>query len=142
MQLISSQSGRRIVLGLILAGFIASLLTLWFVSRGGAVTFETAKDVIARLLQHYVPLLSILVGFYFSERALAEDGARISKDTLILAIVLIGGWTLLPPVLLVACDTVNAAMRLMETVSTIGHSLTAACLAYFFSKSGQSSRLT
>jgi hypothetical protein len=138
--MIGSTYGRRIIAGLILFGFLGALLSLWFVSRGGAATFETASPIISKLLQHFVPLLAIVGGFYFSERAVEEQGRPTTVEALILATVLIGCWAVAPSVLLLASDTLPAAMRLLDSVAVIGTSLASACLAFYFSKSGKAAR--
>lgn len=136
--MISSTYGRRVIAGLILFGFVTAFLILCFVSRGGAATFDTVSLVIDKLLQHFVPLLAILVGFYFSERAVDEEGKATSIEALVLATFLVGCWSISPAVLLIASETLPAAMRLLDSVAVIGTSLASACLAFYFSKSGKS----
>ncbi len=135
--MISSTYGRRIVAGLILVGFLVAFLALWFVSRGGAATFETVSPVINKLLQHFVPLLAIVGGFYFSELAIEEQGKSTTVEALVLATALVGCWALAPSILLLASETLPSAVRLLDSVAVIGTSLASACLAFYFSKSSK-----
>ena len=94
---------------------------------------------IKKLLEHYVPLLGILAGFYFSERADAKGKSQTSIEAFLFALVVIGIGVLGPPVLIALGDTIEAALRLLDTVAVIGTSLASACLAFYFSKSGKAS---
>ena len=108
--MINSTSGRRLLFGLILTGFMSAFLILWLVSRGGAATFESVAPVISKLLSHYVPLLALLAGFYFSERESLDQGQATSVEALVLAALLTGSWAFAPPILLFASDTLQAAI--------------------------------
>lgn len=137
--MIHSLIGRRTILALILVGFVLSFAILWWVGRGGAISFQAASPAIKKLLEHYVPLLAILAGFYFSERAATDEGNKTSVETFAFALVLVGIWVLGPPVLIAVSETIEASMRLLESVAVIGTSLASACLAFYFSKSGKGS---
>ena len=138
--MIRAAAGRRTLYALILTGFLSAFVVLWVRSRGGAATFDQTKPIIASLLTHYVPLLGILVGFYFSERASSTDAAPVSLDAFAIALVLVGLWVFAPPVLLGASETGAAAIRLLESVAVLGSSLASACLAYFFSRTAKTPR--
>jgi hypothetical protein len=136
--MISANVGRRTLYALILFGFLSAFISLWVRCRGGSCTFESVKPVIASLLTHYVPLIGILVGFYFSERISTDTASATSLEALSLAVVLVGVWVLAPPVLLALSETGEAAVRLLESVAVFGSSLASASLAYFFAKTGKS----
>ncbi len=136
---ISSVVGRRAILALILLGFIASFGVFWWVGRGGAISFPTAAPAIKKLLEHYVPLLAILAGFYFSERTLADKGSETSIEAFVFALVVVAIWVLGPPILIAASETIEGALRLLDSVAVIGTSLASLGLAFYFSKGGKGS---
>lgn len=132
-----SQVGRRIILVLILLGFIFSFMILWWVGRGGAISSETSSSAIKLLIGHYLPLLAILGGFYFSERAVVDQGSDTSIETVAFALIIVGLWVLGPPILIAISQTIEGAMRLLDAGAVIGTSLVSACLAFYFSKSAK-----
>jgi uncharacterized integral membrane protein len=129
--------GRRIILVLMLSGFILSFIVLWWIGRNGAISFEAAAPAIKVLMQHYLPLLAILGGFYFSERAFVDQGGDTSIETVAFALVVVGIWVLGPPILIAISQTIEGAMRLLDSGAIIGTSLVSACLAFYFSKSSK-----
>ena len=135
--MIASVVGRRSILTLILAGVLLSFGILAWQSRGGAISYDSAAPAIKKLLEHYAPLLAIVAGFYFSERATPTEGSSTASETFILAVVFVGLWVLGPPVLITFSDSIDAAMRLLDSVGAIGTSLTSAAIAFYFSKSGK-----
>ncbi|MDW8227911.1 MAG: hypothetical protein RMJ60_08960 [Anaerolineales bacterium] len=137
MQMIRATVGRRVLLGLLMAGFLLSFAVLAWVGRGGAISFQSAAPVIKKLLEHYIPLLSVLAGFYFSERATADQGTSTTTETLVFATIVTAIWALAPPILVGAADTVDAAIRILDMLTGVGTSLTSACLAFYFSKSAK-----
>lgn len=135
--MIRSLVGRRALLAVLLIGFVLSFAFLAWVGRGGAISFQAAGPAIKKLLEHYVPLLAILAGFYFSERAVTDEGQKTSVETFMFASVVVGIWALAAPVLIAVSDTIEAAMRILETLAVIGTSLTSASLVFYFSKSAK-----
>lgn len=133
--MVSSSTGRRAILALVILGFLASLCALWYVSLGGAVSFDAAQPLLVALLNQYIPLLAILAGFYFSERATIKSSVETSAETFLFAIFIVTIWVFGPPILLLATPTVEAAKRLLDTANVLGTSLTSGCLVYYFSKS-------
>jgi hypothetical protein len=132
--MISSTVARRIILSAILMGFFLSFWTLWWVSRGGAASWPTIQPAIERLLQVYVPLLGILAGFYFAEQS-STKGSHTSIEAFGFAMVLICVWVFAAPVLIFFSATIEAAIRLLNSISVLGTSLASSALAFFFSKS-------
>jgi hypothetical protein len=137
--MIQSLVGRRVLLALLLTGFLLSFAILAWVGRGGAISFQSAAPAIKGLLGHYVPLLSILAAFYFSEHAATDVGSSTSVEAFVFASVVVAIWSLAPPVLIAAADTIQASMRILETLTVIGTSLTSASLVFYFSKSAKGS---
>jgi len=135
--MIRSVVGRRCLLAVLLIGFVLSFAFLAWVGRGGAISFQAAVPAIKKLLEHYVPLLAILAGFYFSERVATDVGQETSVETFVFATVVVGIWALAPPILIATSDTIEAAIRILETLGVIGTSLTSAALVFYFSKSAK-----
>ena len=121
----------------ILIGFIFSFVILAWVGRGGAISYEAAEPAIKKLLAHYVPLLAILAGFYFSERAIDARENQTSLETFVFAVIVVGLWVLIPPLLIAFSTTIEAALRFLDSVGVFGTSLGSACLAFYFSKSAK-----
>ena len=134
--MISSALARRIILITIVLGFCSAFAALWWVSREGAASWTTVDPAIRRLLEVYMPLLGILAGFHFAEQALSGD-KKISLETFLFAMVLISVWAFLAPLALLLNTTVDAAIRLLSSISVLGTSLAASALAFFFSKSAR-----
>lgn len=132
--------GRRCILLFILMGFILSFCILTWVGRGGAISYQSAAPVIKKLLAHYLPLLAILAGFYFSERATKEEGASTTIETFVFALTVVLLWAFGPSALIALSDTIEGAMRILDSFAVIGTSLTSASIAFYFSKSGKSRR--
>ncbi|WP_414158481.1 hypothetical protein ACMGG8_22910 [Pseudomonas sp. BNK-45] len=132
-----SHVGRRIILFLILLGFILSFVVLWWVGSGDAISPETNSSAIKLLVGHYLPLLAILGGFYFSERSVVDQGGNTSIETVTFALIIVGLWVLGPPMLIAVNSTIEGAMRLIDSGAVIGTSLVSACLAFYFSKSAK-----
>lgn len=135
--MIPSLVGRRSILSLILVGFLIAFAVLWWVGHGGAISYQTAAPAIKRLLEHYIPMLAILAGFYFSERATLDEGHQTSLESFVFAVMIVAVWVFAPPILIAASDTVEGSMRLLESITGVGTSLTSACLVFYFSKSAK-----
>lgn len=136
----SSKTGKRFILAAILSGFLLSFVILAWASSGGAISFNAAEPAIKKLLEHYIPLLAILAGFYFSDRSLEPGDNQTSIETFIFSVAIVGIWSLIPPILIFFCDTIESGMRLLESVGVLGSSLGSACLAFYFSKSGKTDK--
>jgi hypothetical protein len=135
--MITARAGRRALMLFVAAGFLLSLITLLYEARGGAVAGNIVQSVIARLLKLYVPLLALMTSFYFSERGDLQEGRKeTSLDTFILATTVAATWSLLPAVLLVISQTVEGALRMLDTFEVFGNTLAVAALAFYFSRSG------
>ena len=138
--MIRSVIGRRTILALILTGAVLSFSVLYWVGRGGAISYAAASPAIKKLLEHFIPLLAILSGFYFSERTSNDEGNQTSVETFAFALVVVAIWVLGPPILIAFCNTIEAAMRLLDSFSIIGTSLTSACLSFYFAQSSKGIR--
>jgi hypothetical protein len=119
---------------------LLSFIALAWTGRGGAISYDAAAPAIRKLLEHYVPLLCILAGFYFSERNMESGGNQTSTETLFFAVAIMGIWSSIPPVLITFSGTIESAVRLLESVGIIGTSLGSACLAFYFSKTGKTEK--
>ena len=135
--MISSVVARRAILIALVAGFGLAFSALWFVSHDGAASWTTTGPAIGRLLEIYVPLLGILAGFYFAERPAVLKGRQTPIEGFAYAMVLICVWVFVAPLALLLSSTVDAAMRLLNSISVLGTSLAASALAFFFSKSAK-----
>ena len=133
--MIAARTGRRTLLAVVVLGFATAFLVLVVIGRGGAVSAETFRDVSARLLKLYVPLLGLVASFYFSEHGLrSRRGKATNVETFLLATGLAGAWCLLPGVLIAATDTVENAVRLLDTFEIFGSTMAVSALGFYFSK--------
>ena len=133
--MISARAGRRALLVIVLFAFACAFATLAFVGRQGAVSGDVARTIIARLLRLYVPLLALMASFYFSDRGRSGRGRGTSPETYWFALVILVVWTFLPVVLLAFSDTVEAAVRTLDTFEVFGNTLAVASIGFYFAKS-------
>jgi hypothetical protein len=135
--------GRRVLFALILCALVLSFSVLAVIGRGGAISHGTAIHVVKRLIEFYAPLVGVLAGFYFSE--LGSSNGKTTHATSIeafaLATCLVGAWVSLPPLLLAVVDTVEGALRFLDTVAIVG-ALAMGALAFYFSKSSTTTERT
>jgi len=135
--MISSRAGRLGLFVTILAGAVLTAAILAWQSRDGAISPEVVDREAKRLVGHYAVMLAVVAGFYFSERNAAGDGTSTAVEAFVLAMVLVGTWSLGPPVLIALSATIESAMRHLDSMSVIGASLASAALAFYFSRSGK-----
>lgn len=64
---ISSGVGRIWIMSLIAVFFVGSFLTLHIVFGGGAIGSENQFNAILKIVGFYVPLLTLIATFYFTE---------------------------------------------------------------------------
>ncbi len=140
--MIDASFGRRVLLILIIAGAFAAFGVLYAIGYGGAVSEEVARRAIDRLLKLYVPLFGLIGGFYFSEFGQSSMGTirKTSKETFGLAVVFVGVWVALTPLFLALSETVESALRLLDSFDVFGSTIAVAALAFYFSKSAPEKR--
>lgn len=138
---IPSQTGRRVLLGIVVVGFSLALVVQISLGRDGAVSADTNQRVTERLLKLYVPLFGVMGAFYFSEqkRTGARKSGVTSVDALALACFVVGIWAGLPPALLGFEETFERALRMLDEYEVFGSTAAVSALTYYFSRSAEGS---
>ena len=142
--MIASQTGRRLLLALILLGAVLAFVTQFLLGRDGTVSEPVSQKVIDQFLKHFIPLFGIVGAFYFSEKGDTEAGntSRSAVEGFIFALVCVGIWVLLPTISLLISQTFESALRLLERFEAFGTTIAVTGLTYFFSTSAPPRRIT
>lgn len=130
---------QRCRLTLFLVAFAAGAMAigiLLFKARFRELPAATVTESIEGLLNIYLPLLAIMAGFYFAVRREAVDANACSRDTFLVALLLLGVWVLAGPAMLLLFP-VEEAIGYLKSFGSVGSTLAAGAVAFFFSKTGQ-----
>jgi hypothetical protein len=84
-------------------------------------------------LEIYTPLLGILAGFYFADQ---NNAGRlpVSVDAFAFSFSIVLAWSVVIPITIFMSETIEAALRLIDSVSVLGTSLTASAVSFYFAK--------
>lgn len=137
--MIHARTGRLTLFAIVMSGFVLALIVLAIVGRGGAVSEAISLRVVGRLMKLYSPLVGLMGAFYFSEKGHSTGGnvALTSTDKFAIACCVVGLWAGLPVLLLTITNTVEGAMRLLDSFEAFGSALAVTALAYYFSISAR-----
>ena len=125
---------RATIAWLVIFSIGTTALAVYWVSRGGAVSYEAAVPILNKLLGFYGPLLGIWSGFYFSGGKFFQSKIVLPVEIIYFTIAFLGGALLSPTIIILNTDTIDAAMRILNVISGFLTSIVSMCITYFFSK--------
>ena len=130
---ISSGVGRIWIMGLISVFFIGSFLTLHLVFGGGAISSENRFNAILKIVSFYVPLLTLIATFYFTEN-LGGMSSDTPLEAFIVAIIIVLIWVATPVMLFLSVYYIEDNLDYIDKLIPVGQSLALMALGYYFAK--------
>jgi hypothetical protein len=135
----TSSIGRSVLLGCVLSLAVITVVALLYAGRGGAIGAENMGAVGQQLADMYLPLLGIMAGFYFSEKAAASGDYAVGG--LLFALFVLGIWLVIPLLLLLIPQfTVEDIIGYLRGAGPYGEALVAGTLTFYFSRDASEHR--
>jgi hypothetical protein len=101
--------------------------------RDGGISWPAAQQAIKRIIEIYTRILGILVGFYFADQSNMERES-VSLDAFTFAFSIVLTWSMVIPITSFISETIEAAIRIIDSVSVLSTSLTASAVSFYFAK--------
>ena len=135
--MIKASLGRWALMLIVLGGFVFSVVSLFVLARGGAIHPDAVVDTLKSLLTLYLPLLTIMVGFYFSDGGETAHN-RISKEALFFSVAIAALWCVCPPLILIFGGPIESALAEIGAVATFGQTAATGAVTFYFAKASRS----
>lgn len=132
-RIISSGTGRILLMGLIAVGFIGALLSLNFVFGDGAIGSKNYSSAFFKILGFYLPLLTLIGTFFFREN-LGGTSVDTPLETFLVAIFMILIWVASPIFILLSVFYIEDVFDYIDKLIPVAQSLALMALGYYFAK--------
>ncbi len=130
---ISQRAGRIWLMCIVAICFIAAVLSLFVIARGGAISSDNRLDAAVKLISFYLPMLSLIGVFLFKDHR-AHVGSETPIESFLFAIFITSIWVLTPLLLLWNMDFIEEVLAGIDKLRPLGDTITMGALGYYFSK--------
>lgn len=131
----NSSYGRWALMLIVLAGFVASIITLTVISQGGAIHGDKVSETQDQLLSIYLPMLVTIGTFYFAMGKKASEKHRVSPEATAFAVLVALVWCACPPLMLAINQYVEDALSTLRSLGPFGESTAVAAVSFYFFRS-------
>jgi hypothetical protein len=131
---VSTRSGRIWLLVITLTGFLLSITSLFWISRGGAISQVNRNNAASKLLEVYLPLLSLICAFLFGTKNTRKK-MHTSVEAFLFAVTVTFLYSFAPAFFLWFGEYIEDIVDLLMKAKPFGDVLVLAAIGFYFSKS-------
>lgn len=131
---VPSRIGRLSLMGMVMLLFLCSVLSLFWLARGGRIHPDGRKIALVKLIGVYLPILSLMGAFYFGGDQNRRRTSTTAMEAFAFALIVTSLWVIAPLFLLWCIGPIEDVLDHLEMIKPIGDTLTLAAIGFYFSK--------
>lgn len=122
---------RNLLASIIVASAVTSLVSVFVMARGGAMSEQNQVDALTALIKLYLPVTSMVLAYIFGRRQVAlKDGSPRLRATI--AVATVGLWCALPFLAFLSRGRVEPTLRILSLFELWGEAVVLLVLGYYF----------